>query len=134
LGAAFLNQVSILIENFSMPGDDSSAASGLRLQRKYGGQGVNRVPKDDGAVKFPFENGQKRECVDTRRLAHQARGDRQAKQSMSHWPAERVALGRRMINMKRIEIARQSCEEDNISFGDGSPWALPLITDREIIK
>jgi hypothetical protein len=39
-----------------------------------------------------------------------------------------------MIDMKRIEIARQASEEDNIGFRHGPSWALPLIPDHEIIK
>ena len=91
---------------------------------------MDRVTEDDGTVKLPFENGQKCEGVDTRCLAHQAGGNGQTKQSVGHGPAEGVALGRRMINMQRIEVARQAGEENNIGFRDGSPWALPLVTDR----
>ncbi len=32
LGSAFLNQVSILIQDFPVPGDDASSSFGLRLQ------------------------------------------------------------------------------------------------------
>jgi hypothetical protein len=134
LGAPFLYQVSILIENFSVPGDDASTSSGMRFQRKNGGQGVNCVSKDDWSVKSPFENGQERKGVDARRLAHEAGGNGQTKQAMSHGPAEGIALGGRMIDMKRIEIARQSGEQDDIGFRDSPAWALPLISDHEIIE
>ena len=90
LGAAFLDQVSILIENSSVPGDDASPTFGLGLQRLDGGQGVDRVPEDDRPMKLPFEDRQKCEGVDARRLAHQAGGDGQTEQSMSHRPAEGV--------------------------------------------
>jgi hypothetical protein len=53
---------------------------------------------------------------------------------MSHGPPEGIALGGRMIDMKRIEITRQSSEEDDIGFRHGPSWALPLITDHEIIE
>ena len=39
-----------------------------------------------------------------------------------------------MIDMQRVEISRKSGEQDDIRFGDGSPWAFPLIADDEIIK
>ena len=134
MGAPFLNQVSILIQNFSVPRNDASPSSRLRLKRKNDGQGVNRVAKDDWPVKFPFEDRQKRQRVDTWRLAHKAGGDGQTKQSMSHGPAEGIASGGRMIDMERVKIARQSGEEDNIGFRHGPSWALPLITDHEIIE
>jgi hypothetical protein len=134
LGAPFLNQVSILIQNFSVPRNDASPSSRLRLKRKDGGQGVNRVAKDDWPVKFPFEDRQKRQRVDTWRLAHEAGGDGQTEQSMSHWAAEGVALSRRMIDVKRIKIARQTGEDDNIGFRHGPSRAFPLITDHEVIE
>jgi len=134
LGAAFLNQVSILIQNFSVPCNDATPSSCLTLQRNNDRQGVDRVPKDDWSVEFPFEDCQERQGVDTRSLAHKARGDGQTKQSMSHGPTEGIASGGRMIDMKRVKIARQSGEEDNIGFRHGSSWALPLITDHEIIE
>jgi hypothetical protein len=85
-------------------------------------------------MKFPFEDAQKRECVDSRRLAHEAGCNGQTEQSMRHRPAEGVVLGGRMIDMKGIKISRQSGEEDNIGFRDGSSRALPLIPDYEIIE
>jgi hypothetical protein len=39
-----------------------------------------------------------------------------------------------MIYMKRIKISRQSREQNNIGFGNGSSGALPFITDHEIIE
>ena len=134
LGSSFLNQVSILIQNFSVPGDDASPAFGLRLQRLDGGQGVNRITEKDWPVKLPFENRQKREGVDAWRLAHQAGGNGQTKQPMSHGPAEGIALGGRMIDMERIKISRQTGEENDVGFRHGPSWAFPLITDHEIIK
>jgi hypothetical protein len=134
LGAAFLNQVSILIQNFSVPCNDASPSSCLTLQRNNDRLGVDRVPKDDWSVEFPFEDCQERQGVDARSLAHEAGGDGQTKQSMSHRPAEGIASGGRMIDMKRVKIARQSGEEDNIGFRHGPSWALPLITDHEIIE
>ena len=92
LSAAFLNQVSILIEDSPVPGDDASPSAGLRLQRLDRGEGVDRITEDDRTMKLPFEDGQEREGVDARRLAHQAGGDGQTEQSMSHRPAEGVAL------------------------------------------
>ena len=40
----------------------------------------------------------------------------------------------RMIDMQRIEVSRQTGEEDDIGFRHGSSWALPLIADHEIIE
>jgi hypothetical protein len=134
LGAAVLNQVSMLIQDFSVPGDDASPSPGLRLQRKYCREGVDRIAEDNRSMKLPFEDAQEREGVDARRLAHESGGDGQTKQSMSHGSTERVDLGRRMISMKRIEISRETREEDNIGFGHGSSGAFPLISDHEIIE
>ena len=82
-------------------------------------------------MKLPLEDGEKCEGVDPRCLAHQTGGDRQTEQPMSHRPAEWVVLGRRMIDMERIEISRESGEQDDIRFGHGSSRALPLIADDE---
>ena len=95
LGSPFLNQVSILIENFSVPGDDASPSVGLGLQRHDGGEGVDRITENDWPMKLPFEDGQKREGVDARCLAHQAGGDGQTEQPMSHGPAEGIASARK---------------------------------------
>ena len=132
--APFLDQLSILIEDSAVPGDDASSAVGVRLQCLYCRESVDRIAEDDRAMEFPFEDGQKRESVDARSLAHQAGGDRQTEKSMSHRPAERVVLRGRMIHMERIEISGESREQDDIRFGDGSSRALPLIADHEIIE
>jgi hypothetical protein len=39
-----------------------------------------------------------------------------------------------MIDMKRIEVSRQTGEEYNIRFRNGPTWALPLVTDHKIIE
>jgi hypothetical protein len=134
LGATFLNQVSILIQNFSVPCNDASPSSCLSLQRNNDRLCVDRVAEGDWSVEFPFEDCQERQGVDARRLAHEAGGDGQTKQSVSHGPAEGIASGGRMIDMKGVKIARQSGEEDNIGFRHGPSWTLPLITDHEIIE
>ena len=105
LGAAFLNQVSILIQNFSVPCNDATPSSCLTLQRNNDRQGVDRVPKDDWSVEFPFEDCQERQGVDTRSLAHEARGDGQTKQSMGHGPAEGIASGARNLNFGLLPLA-----------------------------
>jgi hypothetical protein len=85
-------------------------------------------------MELPFEDCQKGEGVDARSLAHQTSRDRQAEQSMSHGPAERIALSRRMIDMQWVIISRETGEEDDVCLGYGSSWALPLVTDRKIIE
>jgi hypothetical protein len=95
---------------------------------------VDRIAEDDGSMKLPFEDGQEREGVDPRCLAHESGGNGQTEQSMSDGAAKRVDLSGRMIGMKRIEISRETREEDNIGFGHGSSWAFPLISDCEIIE
>jgi len=134
LGPALLYQVSILVENFSPPRDDPSPAFGLRLQRENGGYGVDRISENDWPMKLPFEDGQKCEGIDARCLAYQPGGDGQAKQSMSHRPAEGIALRGRMIDMQRVIISRQTGEENDIGFRHGPSWALPFVSDREIIE
>jgi hypothetical protein len=39
-----------------------------------------------------------------------------------------------MINMKGIEVSRQTCKEHNIGLRHGPAWALPLVTDYKIIE
>jgi len=53
---------------------------------------------------------------------------------MSHGPPEKAVVGGGMIDMKRIEVSRESGEEDNIGFRYSPSWALPLIADDEIIE
>ena len=95
---------------------------------------MDGIPKNDWPMEFPFEDGQKCEGIDARRLAEETGGDGQAKQSMSHWPAKGTALGGRMIDMQRIIISRQTREENNIGFRHGPSWALPFVPDHEIIE
>ena len=134
LSASFLNEVSILIQNSPVPGDDASSSLGLRLQRLDGREGVDRITENDRAMKLPFEDGQKRESIDARCLAHQSGGDGQTEQSVSHGLAEGVALRGRMIDMQRIEVSGKAREEDDIRFRDGPSRAFPLITDDKIIE
>ena len=39
-----------------------------------------------------------------------------------------------MIDVQGIEVSRQTGEEDDIGFRHGPSWALPLVTDHEIIE
>jgi hypothetical protein len=134
LGPSFLNQVSILIQDFSVPGNNASSSFGLRLQRLDDGESMNRITEDDWPMKLPFEDCQESEGVDARSLAHQTGGDGQAEQPMSHGPAERIILSRRVIDMQWVIISRETGEEDDVRFGNGASRALPLVADREIIK
>jgi hypothetical protein len=52
-----------------MPGDDASPAAGTRFQRLDRRHDMDRVSKEDRTVEFPFQDGQERERVDSRRLA-----------------------------------------------------------------
>jgi hypothetical protein len=134
LGASFLDEVAILIENSPMPRDDASASFGLRLQRLDGRHRVDRITKDDRTKKLPFEDGHECQRIDARSLAHQSRGDGQTEQSMSDGPSERITLGGRMIDVQRIEVTRETGKEDDIGFRDGSSWTLPFVTDDKVIE
>jgi hypothetical protein len=134
LCASILDEVAILIENSPMPRDNASASFGLRLQRKNGRHRVNGITKDDRTMKLPFEDGHECQCIDARCLTHQSRGDGQTEQPMGDGPSERVALGRRMIDMQRIEVTRETGKEDDIGFRDRSSWTLPFVTDDEVIE
>jgi len=39
-----------------------------------------------------------------------------------------------MIDMKGIEISRETSKDDDIGFRYGTPWAFPLVTDYKIIE
>jgi hypothetical protein len=95
---------------------------------------VDCITEDDWPVKFPFEDGQERQRVDARSLTHQAGSDGQAEQSMSHGPPERVGLGGRMIEMKRIKVTGEPREQDNVRFRDRPARAFPLFADHEVIE
>jgi hypothetical protein len=134
LGTPRLNQIAILIEDSSVPCDYSPTPFCLRLQRLDGGKCVDRVAEKYRLMKLPFEDRQKREGVDARRLAHQSTCDGKAEQAMRDRPSEWAAPRRRMIDMKGIEISRQTSKEYNIGLRDGPSWAFPLVTNHKIIE
>jgi len=117
-----------------VPGHDASPAVGVRLQRLDPRESVDRIAEDDRALELPFEDGEKREGVDARSLAHQAGGDGKTKQSMGHWPPKRVVLRGKMIDVQRIEVPGETCEHHHIGFRHGPARTFPLIADHEIIK
>jgi len=134
LSAAFLNEVAVLIQNPPVPRDNAPASFGLRLQQFNFGYGMDRIAEDDGTMKFPFEDRHECQGVNARSLAHQSRGNGQAEETVCDGPSEGVAPGGRMVDMQRIEVSRQAGEEHDIGFRHCSSWALPFITDDEIIK
>jgi len=95
---------------------------------------MDRITENDWAVKLPFQNGQECESVDARSLTHQSGCDGQTKQSVSHRPPEGAVQSGRMIDMERIEVSRQTGEDDDIGLRYGPTWALPLIADHEIVE
>jgi hypothetical protein len=117
-----------------MPGDDASPAAGTRFQRLDRRHDMDRVSKEDRTVEFPFQDGQERERVDSRRLASQTGGDGQTQQPVGDWAAEGVADLRRMIYVERIEIAREPCEAHNVRLGYGPARTFPLVAHDEIFK
>jgi hypothetical protein len=129
-----LNQIAILIEDSAVPCDYAPTPFGLRFQRLDSRKSVDRVAKKYRLLKLPFEDPQKREGIDAGRLAHQPTRNGQSEQAMSHRPSEWAAPRRWMIDMKGIEVSRQTGEEYNIGFRDGPSWALPLVTDHKIIE
>ena len=56
-------------------------------------------------MESPFEDRQEGQGVQARGLAHQAGGDRQAEEAMSHRLAEGPASRRVVIHVDRVEIA-----------------------------
>jgi hypothetical protein len=134
LRATFLHTLSCLIDDAPVPGYDTAPAAGVWAQCLDLGQSLDCIPEENRTMEFPFENGEKRECVDPRSLTRQTRSNRQTQQTMSYRPTKRVAFRGGMVNMEGVEISGQSGEQDNIRFGHSSSWALPLIADNKIIK
>ena len=134
LSASLLDEVAGLIENSPVPGDNTSPAPRLCLQRLDGGNRVDRIAENDGTMKLPFKDGHESEGVDTGGLAHESGGNGEAEQAMGHGAAEGIALGRRMIDMQGIEVAREAGKEDDISFRYGSSWTFPFVTDDKVIE
>jgi len=85
-------------------------------------------------MEFPVDNGQKRQGVDARRMTCKASCNGETKQPMGHRSAEGVADLRRMIYVKWVEIARETCKPHDVRLGHGPARAFPLVTNDEIIK
>ncbi len=126
--------MAVLIEDLPVPGYDSAPAFSLGPQFLDLGKCMDRVTKEDRPVEFPVEDRQECQGIDAWRLTHQTRCDGKSKETVCHWPSEGVAVGGRMVDVERIEISGESGEQDDIRFGYGSSWALPLIANDEIIK
>jgi hypothetical protein len=70
LRAAFLHDVTTLIDDSPVPGHDTAPTAGMRAQFLNLGQGVNCVPEQDRAVKSPLKNSKERQGIDPRGLTH----------------------------------------------------------------
>ena len=125
LGPTFLNETALLVENSAIPGDFTAPAIPAGFQGLDPRDPMERVAEDDRVMEFPFEDGQKRQGIDSRGLTHQARGDRQTEKPMSDRPAKRAEFRRDVIHMDWVEISGESREQDNIRLGHrpyaGSP-------------
>jgi hypothetical protein len=95
---------------------------------------VDRVAKNDWAMKFPFENRQECKGVNARGLAHQPTCDCQTEETVGDGPTERAFPCCGVVNVKWIEITRDARKQHDIAFGNRSSWAFPLISDREVVE
>ncbi len=126
--------MTILIQNAPAPGDDASPTAGARFERQDRRHDVDRIAKEDGTMKSPFQDGQERQGVHSRRLACETGGDRETKEPMGDWAAEGVADLRRMIYVERIEIARETREPHDVGLSHRPARTFPLVAHDEIIK
>jgi hypothetical protein len=134
LGPTFLNETALLVENSAIPGDFAAPAISAGFQNLDPRDRMERVAEDDRVMEFPFEDGQKRQCIDSRGLAHQAGGDRQTEKPMSDRPTKRAAFGRDVIHVDRVKISGESREQNNVCLSHRPARALPLIADDEVVK
>jgi len=70
LGPTFLNETALLVENSAIPGDFTAPAISAGFQDLDPRDRMERVAKDDRVMEFPFEDGQKRQRIDSWGLAH----------------------------------------------------------------
>ena len=134
MSAALLDDLAVLVDNLTMPGDDAATASRLGLQRFHSGNDLEGVAEDDREQKSPFQDGQECEGVDSRRIADQARGDGQNQQAMGNRSSERTLFRELVIAVERVEVSRQSSEEDHVGFRDGSARTLPFVAYHQIVQ
>lgn len=71
---------------------------------------MDGVTEGNRMMKFPFEDTQERQGVDSGSLAQEAGRDGQTQETMRDRTAKRVVLGSRMVDMKWIEVARETSE------------------------
>ncbi len=134
LGPTLLNETALLVENSTIPGNFAAPAISAGFQGLNLRDTMERVAEDDRVMEFPFEDGQKRQSIDSRGLTHQTGGDRQTEKPMSDRPTKRAAFGQDVIHMDRVKISGEPREQNNIRLSHRSPRALPLIADDEVIK
>jgi hypothetical protein len=133
-GATFLDEVSVLVDDASVPGDDSAAAGSAWLEGLDGRNHMDGVTEKDRAMKAPFKDRQKGQGGDVGCLARQAASDGQSQKAVGNGASKGIGRWGRMIGMQRIEVSGQAGEQNNIRFGDGASGAFPLIADREFIE
>ena len=64
----------------------------------------------------------------------QSRGDGQTEETVGDGAAEGVADLRRMVDVERIEISRETCEVHDVRFRHCPSWTFPFVADDEIIE
>jgi hypothetical protein len=104
LGTALLDDLVVLIDDLSPPGDDAATAPRLGLQVFHLGNDPQSVTKDDREKKSPFQDGQEREGVDSRRIAGQPCGDGQNEQAMSDWSSEGTLCRELVVAVERVKV------------------------------
>jgi hypothetical protein len=126
--------VSLVIEDPAIPGDDAPSRVAAAFQGLDAGNPVDRITEDNRAMEPPFQDRQERQGIDPWSLGEQARGDRQAQQSVRDRPSERALFGGGMIDVNGVEIPREAREEDDIRLRHRPPRGLPFITDDQVVE
>ena len=131
---AFLDDVPRLIQDPPRPRDESSAPSGLGLERNDSRRAMDRVSEIDRTQEIPFHNAQERERIHAHDLRDKPRGDGETEQTMSNRTPKRAGFSRLVIDMKRCEVSGQPGEKDHVGLRNRPAWAFPLVADREILE
>ena len=116
-----------------MPGYDAAAASRLGLQVSTRETTLMVSPKPMGNEP-PFQDRQKRQGINPRSMRDQSRRDGQAEDSMGHGSSEGPLLRQLMITVERVEVSRESCEEDHVGLRHGPGGALPFVAEDQVIE
>ena len=129
-----LDDLAVLVQDLTMPGDDAATASGLGLQGFHPGNHLEGVAEDDREEESPFQDRQECQGIDPRGIADQPRGDGQTEQAMGNRSSERTLFRELVVAVERVEVARQSGEEDHVGFRDGPARTLPFVAQDQIIQ